>query len=308
MNERRALLLFLIVVLGVAVMAGARRDEVTDHMPSTRGETSAAGVAPAELNAGLGRTLGACGAVGRQSRLNQLSDSDRARVVNDLVGPSALAYVKAKEANDPAFKAVQARSAALLHGRGLRRSPIARVVLVQVPKSGSTRPVALLREFFNLIVPPVRAEEFDGFEIIAQSWDDGQHTTWEGNVYVRELSSGLWMSANEQHELASEPYWGNWADLVDTNFRPRPDCRKQGSVCGYCANPYAAECNLQQALGHAWLSCAAWAGGCMFSGPAWLQCTSISCYGTIFSAWLLQTKQHFQQCWLDEYEEQYCLG
>jgi hypothetical protein len=37
----------------------------------------------------------------------------------------------------------------------------------------------------------------------------------------------------------------------------------------------------------AWLVCAGYALGCLMTGPAWLQCPGVACYGTISGAWLL---------------------
>jgi hypothetical protein len=40
----------------------------------------------------------------------------------------------------------------------------------------------------------------------------------------------------------------------------------------------------------------------------WLPCTGVGCYGAFLAGWLGQTKQHFQNCWLDEAERLACGG
>ena len=142
-----------------------------------------------------------------------------------------------------------------------------------------------------------------------ESWDDGVNTNWEGNVYVQQLSSGDWVSANEQKETPAEPFDVNWTDPVGTNMQPRNDCRKTGSACGYCGTPTAAECNLRMGIEDNWTWCVGTAGACAFlAGPAWPACIGIGCYGAFLAGFLNRTKQHFQNCWLDAAERTACGG
>lgn len=63
-----------------------------------------------------------------------------------------------------------------------------------------------------------------------------------------------------------------------------------------------------RAIEDRWPYCAGGALACAFAGPAWLQCAGAKCYGQLFGGFLWFTKQHFQQCWLDEAERVACGG
>lgn len=187
-------------------------------------------------------------------------DWSRARVVRQLSGTNALAYITGKEAGSAQFRAVQQTAAAKLRKRGLRQTDIAVVLRIEVPKAPEALPGQnALSRLWRFFVPTLTAEVIDGYDVIAQSWDDGDNSTWEGNHYVQELSSGHWTSTNEQQQLPPQPYQANWT-------------------------------------------------GCAFAGPAWLQCATINCYGQLFAGFLWMTKQHFQQCWLDDNERITCGG
>lgn len=221
-------------------------------------------------------------------------DWSRARVVRDLHAENAFTYIHAREARDAVFRSVRQKAAAMLSARGLRAGGYARVATFEVPKLEPIAHGGLLGRLLNLVAPRVSAEEYEGYEIIVESWDDGNNSNWEGNVWVEQLSSGHWMSNNEQQQLDTEPYWSNWADEVSTNMQPPQRCRKAGSACGYCAETSAIRCNLQRALDDRWPYCVGGAGACVLSGVAWPKCAGIFCYGQIFGGWLWQTKQHLQ--------------
>lgn len=236
-------------------------------------------------------------------------DWSRAKVVRDLQGAAALSYIAAREGADPVFRDARQKAAAMLLAQGFRPTGYARVATFHVPKASAPMiDRGLLARLLNLVEPRLLAEVYEGYDIIPQSWDDGDNSTWEGNVWVQELSTGYWMSSNEQQLLPAEPYWANWANQVSTNMQPPQRCRKAGSACGYCAETSAIRCNLQNALNDRWPYCAGGALACVASGPAWLGCSGLHCWGQLFGGWLWQTKQHLQQCWLDEAERIACGG
>jgi hypothetical protein len=236
-------------------------------------------------------------------------DWSRARVTRDQSGAAALSYITTKEAQNPVFRHVRQHAAAKLRSRGLQPTSIVRVGKLAVPR---VFPAAAdrwrLDKLLGLIEPRLHAEEFEDFEIIAESWDDGDNYTWEGNVYVEDTTSGHWISANEQQQLPAEPYPVNWAEPVQSNIQPTYHCNKKGSACGYCGTPSAASCNLRTAIDDRWPYCAGGAFVCLATGPAWLVCAGLNCWGQTFGGWLWQTKQHLQQCWLDEQERTACGG
>jgi hypothetical protein len=202
---------------------------------------------------------------------------------------------------------VRRKAATMLRARGLKPTGIARVATFQFPMEVATQR-HLFGRILDIIAPPVSAEQFNGYEIIAESWNDGDNSTWEGNVYVRELSTGQWQSANEQQDLPSEPYEVNWTDEVGTNQQGRPGCQKAGSPCGLCTDPGAVGCNLRRAVDDRWPYCAGGAAACVAAGPVWLQCAGLQCYGQLFGGWLWQSKNHFSQCWRTHQERIDCTG
>ncbi len=237
-------------------------------------------------------------------------DWTRVLIEKDLIDGDALSYISKREAADSTYRIVRGRAAASLRARGFQPTDDARVVTLRVPRKDIAPLVMGLGErVLSWVVPKASAEEYEGYEIIAESWDDGDDSTWEGNVYVRNLTSGYWASSNEQQWLQSEPYVSNWAQNVSTNLpAPQYRCRKTGSPCGYCGDASVWRCNLDRGLDDAWPWCVGGAAGCVLSGPLWLKCASVNCYGQVFSRWLNVTKQHFQNCWLDEDERIACGG
>jgi hypothetical protein len=224
-----------------------------------------------------------------------------------LQGRDARGYIMAKEGSDPTFAAIQRKAAAQLHARGLRPTDIAVFAVMDVPRIPQ-EPLGLVGRILELFEPKLIAEEIDGYEVLGQSWDDGNNGTWEGNLYSREIGSGYWISANEQRQLPPEPYEINWNDVVGHNMNPRVDCRKRGSVCGFCASADVWSCTARAAVADRWPYCAGGALACVASGPAWLQCAGLYCWGQMFGGYLWQTKQHFNSCWVDEYERAACVG
>lgn len=236
-------------------------------------------------------------------------DWSRARVMSILDNANAREHIRRLESLDPQFRAAQLRTAAGLQSKGFQPTDLAWVATIEVPRPQLAPNQLGFRDVLSrFLVATLNAEEFDGYEVIAQSWDDGNHSTWEGSVYARNLSTGEWASSYEQQQLPPEPYTILWGDPAGQSFQPRYQCRKQGSACGYCGQNGTASCNLQRAIVARWDSCMLGAGACAFSGPNWPGCVAVACWGNFFIGWLMFTKEHFNQCWLDEAERQACEG
>lgn len=237
-------------------------------------------------------------------------EPSRARVTRHLFGNEALAFIAGREAGDATFREVQRKAAHLLRVRGLQRTDIAMVARIEVPQRAvQIEQSALLSRIWQKLAPTLYAEVIEGYDVIAQSWDDGDNGTWEGNAYVQQLSSGHWISANEQQQLPPEPNHVNWAEQVSTNMQPQSWCRRTGSPCGYCGSGSAPQCNMVRALGGVWWQdCSLAAGMCRNSGPGWLACTGIGCYGSIWYGYFNYTKAHLSQCWWDEQDRLACGG
>jgi len=254
---------------------------------------------------------GAAGCSAGQSGASQHQTFDwhRLLVTRDLVGAEAQSYIRKREEADSTYRIVRARAALQLKARGLKPANDARVLTFKVPVNRADGLIRREWPLLNAIMPSALAEEYEGYEIILESWDDGDDYTWEGNAYVRQLSNGEWLSANEQQWLNAEPYQSVWAEEVATNLQPpQYRCRKTGSACGYCSAPGVWRCNMDRALDEAWPWCVGGGAACLMSGPKWPACAGLNCYGQAFSRYLNFSKQHFQNCWLDEEERIACGG
>jgi hypothetical protein len=268
---------------------------------------AAAPTGPANLTVSKLRPPDAC-ALPAAGKIGGQPDWSHARVVRDLQNAAALTFIAGREAGDSEFRYVQNQARKKLRARGLKPTEFARVVRIEIPREPKVAHRHLLDRILNLIEPRVSAEVVDGYDIYASSWDDGDGGTWEGNVYVQELGTGLYISANEQKQLPAQPYEPNWAEQVGTNQKPRPGCQKSGSPCGYCADSGVAGCNLRNAINDRWPYCAGGAAACAWAGPGWLTCAGLNCYGHLFGGWLWQSKMHFQQCWVNEQERINCIN
>lgn len=99
-------------------------------------------------------------------------------------GADAQAFVADLLRTNARFAAAQARSATILRGYGLRKTDN---VLVQVVKNQvRVKLVHLLGQLAAKFYPSLYAQEYDvdGGYAIFTSWDDGDDSTWEGDVYV----------------------------------------------------------------------------------------------------------------------------
>jgi len=293
--------LAVLMAASLALLCMSSTDSSTNGAPSMRPGMQKAGTmlgtAPAPA-CGLATAVPAGQEGGR--------DWSRARVVRDIKNAAAMTYITGRAAGDPAFRDVQERAATMLRERGLTPTDHARVLTIQVPRMAPK--TVLLERMLGLVAPRVTAEEYDGFEVYIESWNDDDDSTWEGNIWVQELATGAWVSANEQKQLPPAPYIVNWADQVGTSQRPLQQCRKSGSVCGYCGSWEAANCNLGRAIDDSWPFCVGFAWACGFTGPMWPECASVACIGPLLGNFLNRTKQHFATCWLDEAEREACEG
>jgi hypothetical protein len=227
----------------------------------------------------------------------------------------------------PGLAQKRAAASAKLSSMGLATTEIQMGLLLRGPKRANLRKAThLLGQLTGLAVPalqaaspvPVQLEDI-GF-IVADSWTDGDDSTWEGTFWGHfadidtEFSLSFQVAIPAGSEDGPPTLVQNWGGTVSNQARglvPISDDlvrRSMGLVtrtslvtepppfslptkassntvceCSLLGGPSGAvsDCMLQNALGESWEACAVAAIGCAFGGPGWVVCVTGWCGGSI---------------------------
>ena len=146
-----------------------------------------------------------------------------------LTGSHAVAYVAQKERRQPAFREERQEAAEELRAQGF--TPTGQVVVIR--QLG--RPTALAR-LAALASTPVLAQSFStsAGEVILETWDDGDDSTWEGHVYVENAATGDWSSYTTQYEYYYSTQSGR---IPRTSWVGRTAIERDGRVKSAHRNP-----------------------------------------------------------------------
>lgn len=244
-----------------------------------------------------------------------------------LTGEDATRWYDELLKTRPRFAAAQARSQARLAARGYRstrevivyrlerRSPL------QVVSANAKSPTSLLtwRGLIDFFAPALSAqtqESAEGYAVFT-AWDDGNHGTWEGNMYFIDEVEPIDTSIDGQLDITQEqPPPVVWAsgDMAGPDGGPFPirndqlrsilrfqkaaagDNRSLGQNRCRCGMPELAECFVKHGWDDSWPVCAGVAFGCLFTGPGWFKCTAGGCGGAFVGATILVGRAYWREC------------
>lgn len=137
--------------------------------------------------------------------------------IEQIAGPTAVAYLQAKIAANAAILNAYQTSAAQLRARGFKETD--QVVVVRryrVAANAAHRPSPfheLLRRFVPSLNAQTVSESNAEGEVIYTSWDDGIDDTWEGEQFYQDYSDGYWELTNLQENIVEDPVV-MWAELA----------------------------------------------------------------------------------------------
>jgi len=229
-----------------------------------------------------------------------------------LTGDDAQNFLRSDK-NSSRFAAAQRRSAIRQERRGHTRADT-QVVFV-LHKTYRPQATSLLAQLVESAFPGLAAQEFeayDGYGVFS-SWTDDDDTTWEGNIFVFQDSTGRSTSIDAQiyindYELEEEDVLSGEGEmeggpedppilypmsadvvlefgrLIKASATTLPRARSVGSAREGCpcylleqANGALARCMLREAAKDSAATCAAALFGCWFAGPAWPECVGTVC-------------------------------
>lgn len=192
---------------------------------------------------------------GRSATARQTATEARKRVER-LTGAEAKAYLENVWNRDAKRKAAHLKAVALLQSRGYKPTDI--VVVVRRLSASPPAPIAtrLLSWFF----PAVAAQTYqtgDG-DVWFSSWDDGDDSTWEGELGGNDYQYGNYADGAAQYYMQGDQV--NWADGYI-------DMARSSYAAGYGRQFFT------RIVG----ACGTAAGGCWWSGAAFGQCMAAWC-------------------------------
>lgn len=137
--------------------------------------------------------------------------------VEQITGPTAAAYLKAKLAKDAAIWNAYETSAAHLRARGFKQTNEVVVVRRYRAPVNAGRTSSPFQELLRRFVPSLQAQVVSASssegEVIYTSWDDGNDESWEGEQFFQDYSDGYWELTQLQEQIVEDPVV-MWATLV----------------------------------------------------------------------------------------------
>lgn len=148
-----------------------------------------------------------------------------------LTGAAARAHIEQKERQNARFREALRESREELRAMGFRATGQPTVIRVVADLQ---QPV--WARLAALVVSPVSAQAYgDGSgEIVFDTWDDGNHATWEGHVYVEDYQTGLWSSFNTQFEHYASTQSG---DVPRTTWIGRTEIERDARQWAWMPGP-----------------------------------------------------------------------
>lgn len=227
---------------------------------------------------------------------------------------------------DARYNGTRDASADRQERRGHVRAGLGELVveLKRLKQSAST---SLLQQLRDRFVPTLSAQteyvyETEGYGIF-DSWDDGDDSTWEGNVFVYHYETGISGSLDMQLDLTplanenqptivwaegevedeeGDPWPIMWDESVPGaasralfNSRPSRSAPRVYKVVARRTCPCellelpgsdVIDCMIENTLDASWNWCAAAAAGCSEAGAALFKCTGTVCLGVLLANFL----------------------
>lgn len=143
-----------------------------------------------------------------------------------LTGQYAQAYVAQKEQRQPKFREERKEAADDLRAQGFK--PTGKIVVVRVTGDMAGR-TTFLGRLAHALVAPALAQTFStsAGEVVLETWNDGDNSTWEGHVYVENYATGDWSSFTTQYEYYYSTQSGR---IPRTNWVGRTAIERDGRV------------------------------------------------------------------------------
>jgi hypothetical protein len=225
-----------------------------------------------------------------------------AQAVTIKNGASAVQFVEQVARRNPMFRMVEARSAQRLSAKGLRSRPELATVYRYHRHTQKTMMNQLSQWFLPTLIANQDAYGDSEGYVVFSPWDDGDDSTWEGNIFVQANDpSGTWYSLDTQVDLNGDwlpvrwiSGYGGDRDRGEREYRTRDggvelvnlrgvsllSIMQAGAGCGCLSRAWsgkAAGCIFQTSLLESGGQCIMAASLCRFRGPGYFGCVGFTC-------------------------------
>ena len=242
-----------------------------------------------------------------------LSSSDPSTARTTIVtGPDAERRLAARRVASPAMHKALEDSERRFASLNMKRRGVT-VLIVGEPRERRT---SVPGRIWNLFVPTLKAQAVyePGGEVYISGWDDGNHATWEGNVYAIDYETQGHYSTDTQIYVAdpgSAPIlwdygWISSAPVVDDipwaggNPAARPRVQRaalnNNASCNCAASYGWGRCALSESIQDSWPYCVA-AGTWCLATPNYFLCAGGVCYVNVFGRYLSNVRDTFRNCY-----------
>jgi hypothetical protein len=254
--------------------------------------------------------------------------------VDTLKGSDAQEFVADLTLHNARFAWKQARSAIRHSAWGA--VPDSHVIVFKVTSQQQVGSKRLLGQMAGIVFPRLFAQEVDvsdGYAIFS-SYDNGNNSTWEGNVYVYDstgdtdgsydleldisgnngsgsdypptvLQSGGYIEgplSNGPQEISDEEVGKMFGPVATAKLVAltggTPSAMRTGCSCALMANAQGgmAKCMAHNAAANAWGWCAGAAVGCLFMGPGYPGCLAGGCIAAFVADFIGEQQDVYRRC------------
>jgi hypothetical protein len=230
-----------------------------------------------------------------------------------LTGPEAEKRLAERRTASPAMHRALEDSEKRFSSLKMKRLGVA-VLIVGEPRE--PRRTSVPGRIWNWFAPALKAQAVyePGGEVYISGWDDGDHATWEGNVYAIDYETQGHYAADMQVYVAdsgSAPILWDYGwissppvrdDFQWAGRRSAPAPRLQrvamnnNASCN-CSSSYGwGRCALTQSINDSWPMCVA-AGAWCLASPNYFLCAGGVCYVNVFGRYLANIRDTFHNCY-----------
>ncbi len=230
-----------------------------------------------------------------------------------LTGPEAERRLAARRTASPAMHKALEESERRFASLKMKRMGVTVLMFGEPP---SPRRTGWPGRILNWFAPTLKAQAVfePGGEVYISGWDDGDHSTWEGNVYAIDYETEghyatdaqLYVAdANDAPVLwdygwiASPPIQEDvpWASRTPT---PRPRVSRvamnNNASCNCSGSAGWGRCALTESIYESWPYCTA-AGVWCLATPNYFLCAGGVCYVGVFGRFLSHIRDTFHNCY-----------
>ncbi len=230
-----------------------------------------------------------------------------------LTGPEAEKRLAERRTASPAMHKALEDSEKRFSSLKMKRLGVA-VLIIGEPRA--PRRTGLPGRLLNWFAPTLKAQAVyePGGEVYISGWDDGDHSTWEGNIYAIDYETQGHYATDTQLYVAdpngapvlwdygwisSPPVQDDvpWASRTPT---PGPRVSRVGmnnnASCNCSGSSGWGRCALTESLYESWPYCTA-AGVWCLATPNYFLCAGGVCYVNVFGRFLSNIRNTFHNCY-----------